>query len=181
MGDSVERKLDRVYYTAGGFNQSRPILTGSDAKETFDKIPIIDFTDIFSSSLEARQKLAKEVGHAAQHVGFFYAINTPMSIARIDTIFKVIAEFFHQPEEVKMQIECNKSNAAQGYIPRQQTGPHGVVRESFAMGNDYTEPEQQHISTAPDGSVPLNQWPDETVPKFRSAIYAYCKFRACDS
>jgi hypothetical protein len=44
------------------------------------------------------------------------------------------------------------------------------------MGNDYTDPEQRHISTAPEGSIPLNQWPDDkTIPGFRKAIYDYCK------
>ncbi|KUJ16331.1 Clavaminate synthase-like protein [Mollisia scopiformis] len=173
MAEGTERDPGRVYYVAGGFPQSRPILTGPDAKETFDKIPIIDFANLLFPSLEARQKLAKEVGHAAEHVGFFYAINTPVSNTKIDTIFDVIARFFQQPEEDKLQIECTKSNAAKGFMPAQQTGPHGVVRESFSMGNDYTEPEQKEISTAKEGAVSLNQWPDETLPEFRKAIYAY--------
>jgi isopenicillin N synthase-like dioxygenase len=165
----------RVNYRAGGYLHSRPILTGADAKETFEEIPIIDFSDILSPSLEARQKLAEQVGHATQHVGFFYAINTPVPREKIDRAFEAIEKFFQQPDEVKLQIDCNKSNAAKGYQPRQQVGPNGVLRESYSMGNDYTEPEQQHISVAPEGSVTLNQWPEETVPEFRKAIYEYCE------
>ncbi len=175
MRDGSERDPNRVYYNSGGFHRSRPILTGADAKETFEKIPVIDFSELLSRSLEARQSLAAEVGHAARNVGFFYAKNAPVSHAIIDRAFDVIEKFFGQPDEIKQLIDCNKSNEAKGWQPRQTVGPNGVLRESYSMGNDYSDPEQHHISTAPDGSIPLNQWPDDTLPEFRKAIYDYCK------
>ncbi|KAK5220812.1 hypothetical protein LTR47_011122 [Exophiala xenobiotica] len=174
MADGSERDPNRVYYNSGGFDRSRPILTGADAKETFDQIPVIDFSEILSPSLEARQRLAEEVGYAARNVGFFYAKNAPVSHPSIDRAFDVIEKFFSQPEEIKQLIDCNKSNEAKGWQPQQTVGPNGVLRESYSMGNDYTDPEQRHISTAPQGSIPLNQWPDDkTIPEFRKAIYDY--------
>ncbi|KAK5272153.1 hypothetical protein LTR96_001783 [Exophiala xenobiotica] len=174
MADGSERDPNRVYYNSGGFDRSRPILTGADAKETFDQIPVIDFSEILSPSLEARQRLAEEVGYAARNVGFFYAKNAPVSHPSIDRAFDVIEKFFSQPEEIKQLIDCNKSNEAKGWQPQQTVGPNGVLRESYSMGNDYTDPEQRHISTAPQGSIPLNQWPDDkTISEFRKAIYDY--------
>lgn len=177
MSAPSQRDPSRVYYKAGGFEQSRPILTGADAKETFDSIPVIDFSDIFSPSLEARRALAHKVGHATRHVGFFYAANAPVSHDKIDQAFAVVDQFFSQPDEAKLQIDCTKSRSAKGYQPRQTVGPNGVVRDSFAMGNDFTDPEQQHISVAPEGSLPLNLWPDATLPEFRRAVYEYCEFQ----
>lgn len=75
---TVERDPNRVYYRAGGFEQSRPILRGPDAKETFEFIPTVDMVNISSPDLEVRKKLATEVGQAMREVGFFYAINPPV-------------------------------------------------------------------------------------------------------
>lgn len=75
---TTERDSNRVYYRAGGFEQSRPILKGADAKETFEFIPIVDVTDALSPDLEVRKKLAAEVGRAVTEVGFFYAVNPPV-------------------------------------------------------------------------------------------------------
>ena len=175
MSTTTEQEPSRVHYVAGGFPQSRAILTGADAKETFDGIPVIDFSNVLSPSLETRQALAREVGNATQNVGFFYAVNHPVSREKIDRAFEVIEKFFRQPDEVKLQIDYLKSNAAKGYLPRQAVGPHGVLRETFSMGNDYTEPEQQNISVTPEDAVSLNQWPDKTIPEFRQAMYDYCK------
>lgn len=176
MGDETDRDPNRVYYNSGGFQRSRPILTGPDAKQTFEEIPVIDFSEVLSSAPEVRQKLAEKVGHAARNVGFFYVKNAPVSHAKIDCAFEVLESFFTQPEEIKQQIDCNRSNEAKGWQPQQTVGPNGVLRESYSMGNDYTELEQHHINIAPQGSVPLNQWPSEdSIPGFRKAIYDYCK------
>lgn len=69
----------RVYYGSGGYRMSRPVLTGSDAKETFNSIPTVDVANIFSPDLEVRRAIAKEVGKACEEVGFFYATNPPVS------------------------------------------------------------------------------------------------------
>lgn len=77
---ATERDPNRVYYRAGGFEQSRPILKGVDATETFEFIPIVDVNDVFSPDLEVRKKLAGEIGRAVTEVGFFYAINPPVDV-----------------------------------------------------------------------------------------------------
>ncbi len=76
---STERDPNRVYYRAGGFEQSRPILKGADATQSFEFVPIVDVSNIFSPDLEVRKKLAKEIGRAVTEVGFFYAVNPPVA------------------------------------------------------------------------------------------------------
>lgn len=74
----TERDPNRVYFRAGGFEQSRPILKGANAKDTFEFIPTVDFSSVSSSNPEIKSKLAEEVGRAVREVGFFYAVNPPV-------------------------------------------------------------------------------------------------------
>lgn len=171
MASPVPQDPNRVYYVAGGFQCSRPILTGDKAKPTFESIPTVDFSRI-NGSLEERKALAREVGLAASLVGFFYAVNPPVSSATMDKAFAAIQEFFDQPDEEKRKLDINKSPAAKGYQATREPGDTFDRRQLFTMGNDYTEVEQQHIKVAPAGSVPLNAWP-ESLPQFRKTLYEY--------
>ena len=62
-----------------------------------------------------------------------------------------------------------------GYMPSKTQEKSAPDRDSFAVGSDFSDPEQQFIKTAPAGSVHLNQWPDEELPEFRKVFYDYCK------
>lgn len=73
----------RVHYDSGGYNLSRPILTGKDAKKTFNSIPTVDVANVFSPDLEVRKAIAREVAKASEEVGFFYAINPPVSYEKM--------------------------------------------------------------------------------------------------
>jgi hypothetical protein len=75
----------------------------------------------------------------------------------------------------QMVHHVNNSPGAKGFDPMIVGG--AAQRESFGMGNDYTEPEQHYVSVAPPGTLSLNQWPDKTVPEFRKVLYEYCKAR----
>ncbi|KFY42142.1 hypothetical protein V494_02576 [Pseudogymnoascus sp. VKM F-4513 (FW-928)] len=171
----MERDPNRVYFRAGGFEQSRPILSGSDAKDTFEFIPIIDVTDIFSPYLEVRKKLAAEIGRAVKDVGFFYAVNPPVSTNLMDKSFAVIKKFFDLPLEVKNKYVMSNSPSFKGYMPSKTVEKNAPDRDSFSVGTDFTEPEQvaarggTHLVTGP---VPQNQWPDE-IPEFRKTFYEY--------
>ncbi|KFX93731.1 hypothetical protein V490_04722 [Pseudogymnoascus sp. VKM F-3557] len=175
MAAIIERDPNRVYFRAGGFEQSRPILNGSDAKDTFEFIPIIDTTDIFSPDLEVRKKLAAEIGRAVKDVGFFYAVNPPVSTNLMDKSFAVIKKFFDLPLEVKNKYVMSNSPSFKGYMPSKTVEKNAPDRDSFSVGTDFTEPEQvaarggTHLVTGP---VPQNQWPDE-IPEFRKTFYEY--------
>ncbi|RDW84679.1 hypothetical protein BP6252_02269 [Coleophoma cylindrospora] len=170
---ATQKAPNRVYYIAGGYEQSRPILTGSAAKKTFDTIPVVDVSNVFSFSLEERQAVAKEVGRAAEEVGFFYAVNPPVSKAKMDKAFEAIKKFFDQSDEEKLKYHVDKSPAVKGFHPFDKEKVDASRRESFGFGNDYTEPEQHVTQVAPLGTVQLNQWPDETIPELRKVMYEY--------
>lgn len=73
----------RVYYGSGGYRMSRPVLTGKDAKKTFDSIPTVDVANVFSPDIKERRAVAREVAKAAEEVGFFYAVNPPVSYEKM--------------------------------------------------------------------------------------------------
>ncbi|KIW35453.1 uncharacterized protein PV07_02149 [Cladophialophora immunda] len=165
-----------VYFKSVDRVQCRPILTGENAKPTFESIPTIDASQIFSADLEARKILAEEIGQAAKDVGFFYLVNPPVSPDKMDAAFDALAKFFALPHDVKMKYHVNNSPAAKGFTPVNPADKRkgfGGAREAFGMGNDYTNPEQHAIKVAPAGTVPLNQWPDDELPEFRQNVYSY--------
>lgn len=86
LADIQDRQdTSHVYYGSGGYRMSRPILTGENAKRTFDSIPTIDVANVFSPDLEVRKATAKEVAKVCEEVGFFYAVNPPVSYEKMCT------------------------------------------------------------------------------------------------
>jgi isopenicillin N synthase-like dioxygenase len=79
-----------VYYHAGGKRGSRPVLTGADAKDTFESIPVINVEGMFSDSLEERKNVAAAVGKASREVGFFYAQNHSVTEDTVTKTFEAI-------------------------------------------------------------------------------------------
>ena len=71
-----------VLYRAGGKPGKRRILQSGDpgwSDDAFDRIPVIDFTDVDHPDEEVRRRLANQLADAAENVGFWYAANTPVS------------------------------------------------------------------------------------------------------
>jgi hypothetical protein len=84
MADLQDREdSTRVYYGSGGYRMFRPVLTGDKATKTFDSIPTVDVANVFSTNLEERKAIAREVAKACEEVGFFYAINPPVSYEKM--------------------------------------------------------------------------------------------------
>ena len=86
----------RVYYGSGGYRMSRPVLTGVDAKKTFDSIPTVDVANIFSPDLEVRRAIAQNVAKACEEVGFFYAVNPPVSYEKMGRFTIIFSPAKHQ-------------------------------------------------------------------------------------
>jgi hypothetical protein len=108
-------QTEYVTFFAGGNKGRRPVLKGADMKPTFDKIPLIDFTNINSSSIAERKKLALEVKEAFSKVGFMYAANHGISESLQAETLRVMQEFFSLPSEEKMKTHLNKSPHMRGY------------------------------------------------------------------
>jgi hypothetical protein len=117
MAAAGEQPLQYVHYHDGGVPGSRPILTGANAKLTFNEIPMIDMRRMFSPSLEDRKELAAAVGKACREVGFFYALNHDVPKGLIGDTFEAIANFFALPLDDKMEAYMRNSSIYRGYEP----------------------------------------------------------------
>lgn len=112
---STITQQEYVTFFAGGNKGIRPILHGTDLTPTFDSIPIVDFSNIYSPSIEKRKILALEVRKAFTDVGFLYAANHGISATLQANVLRVMEEFFSLPAEEKMKIHLNKSPFLRGY------------------------------------------------------------------
>ncbi|KAF2102549.1 Clavaminate synthase-like protein [Rhizodiscina lignyota] len=178
-----------VHYHAGGRPGSRPILTGKDAKPTFEEIPKIDMSPIFSESLEERKKVAAQVGKACKEVGFFYAVNHGVSEETIQGAFRAVENWFSQPEEVKLETNINQNKHFRGYEPLLSTqldpNTRGDLKEAYMIGEDPYDPEsrcpddvKEKIMKKHPDLIPRNQWPKIPTPAnqaLRPAVYGYYK------
>lgn len=104
-----------VHYHDGGIPGRRRVLTGKAAKPTFNSLPNIDMRRIYSSNLEDRKELAKEVGAACRDVGFFYAVNHGVDEELLDDTFESVKKYFDLPTEVKMETHNQKTEKFRGY------------------------------------------------------------------
>lgn len=133
-------------------------------------------TDMDSPSLVARQAVADKVAKACTDVGFFYALNHPVPQAIIDEAFKTIAEYFSQPDEVKMENHSANRPDFRGFEPVNEVG-RGLrtkkdKRESFFMGSDETDG-NQNLPFPPVTDRPSkNTWPANN-DAFRRALTEY--------
>ncbi|KAF2641651.1 Clavaminate synthase-like protein [Massarina eburnea CBS 473.64] len=165
-----------VYYHAGGKRGSRPVLRGANAQETFESIPVVDVSRIFSSNVDERKKVATEIGKACRDVGFFYAENHDVPESVIDETFYAIKKFFAMPLEDKMEVHLHKSAALRGYEPLFETKMEGTgrgdLKEAFSIGDDPWDPEQ-NLPHPPHPSEPkCNFWPT-AYPELRPCMYEY--------
>ncbi|KAH8900423.1 Clavaminate synthase-like protein [Thozetella sp. PMI_491] len=173
IGDIQDRTdTAHVYYGSGGYVASRPILTGSNSKKTFDSIPTVDVSAIFSPDLEVRKGIAKEIAKVCEEVGFFYAVNPPVSTSKMDEALEAVKTFFRMSQEELLKLHVDNSQMVKGYLPfKFKDG--SSRRASYSLGRDYTNPEQHFVNVAPSGTMPVNQFPDQSMPEFRKVIYEY--------
>lgn len=103
--------------TATGTREISKETDGLSAKRVaFSSIPIIDFSDAYSSDLYARKTVADQIRKASIEVGFFYISNHGISQALIDQVFSVAKDFFALPLEEKMELHVSKHKHHAGYI-----------------------------------------------------------------
>ena len=110
-----EPEQEYVTFHAYKGKLSRPVLKGDARIKTFESVPHVDMTNMWSPSLEDRKRVAAEVGRAFRQVGFLYAINHGISKDIQDQTFQVIKGFFDLPLEEKMKVHINNSPAIKGY------------------------------------------------------------------
>ena len=147
-----------------------------------DHIPVIDLAPIISGDPGARIQAAKELGSAAQTLGFAvvagHGIDPLIGTALRDTALR----FFDLPLEEKMAIRRPKNDQNRGYIPY---GEETLVRmaggdsppdykEVFAIGPDSVPDEPYFTGPGSYPSFAPNLWP--AAPEYlRPRMLAYWK------
>jgi isopenicillin N synthase-like dioxygenase len=148
-----------------------------DAAAAAAAIPVIDFGPYFAGEAGALEQVAKAVGHACEHVGFFYAAGHGVDEALIDRAFAAARRFHALPMAAKLALRLNENNI--GYLPTNASVQgastvHEATRpnqnESFFVSHDRGADHPDVVA-----GLPLrgrNQWPDG-APGLREDMMAY--------
>ncbi len=150
-----------------------------NAEDVSRLIPVIDFGPYFAGEAGAIDRLAEQLRHACETVGFLYAFNHGVPQGLIDGAFAASRRFHTLPLEDKLKIRLNGSNI--GYMPmnasvqgastvHQATKPN--QNESFFISHD-RGPDHPDVRAG----LPLrgqNQWP-EGMADLRADMVAYFK------
>src|ERR1700757_1337491 len=140
-------------------------------------IPVIDYGPCFEGVPGALDRVAAEVAHACENVGFFYALNHGVSEELIDRAFVASRRFHALPLAEKLALKLNENNI--GYLPinasvqgasevHKATKPN--QNESFFVSHDRGPDHPDVIAGKPLRG--RNQWPP-ALPDIRADMMAY--------
>lgn len=96
---------------------TRTVTTGAARSASFQDIPTIDVSRMYSASLADRQALAREMREACTKVGFMQIANHGIDWHIVETAFEGVRQFFAQPLEAKMEVYQHKNKHFHGYEP----------------------------------------------------------------
>ncbi|MDB2389986.1 isopenicillin N synthase family oxygenase [Alphaproteobacteria bacterium] len=137
----------------------------------FKDIPVIDIGKIDSD--QGREKIAKELVHSAETIGFFYISNHGIPPEICAKAFAASRRFFALPDSDKSSIEVNQHQ--RGWMAQGMANLEGSktydAKEVFFWGLDVADDDPDVIAGLP--MVHPNQWPDEVAPFLRRDILPY--------
>lgn len=131
------------------------------------EIPILDLASYLAGDAGAEKRLAEELRHAQENVGFYYVINHGVAPEAVSEAFATVAEFFALPLEEKLKIQVQ--NNMLGYLPVEST----VYKTS--KYNENTEKDMNETvllvrENNPDKDI--NNWPAQPA-EFRETMTQY--------
>ena len=145
--------------------------------DAVDEIPILDLGAFRAGVPGAKARLAAELAHVFEHVGFYFIVNHGVSQSLIDDTFAAAKRFHDQPLETKLEIRLNQYNI--GYLPmRGGTTRHSAlnannkpnVNEAFFSARDLAPDHPDAMAGKPYRCA--NKWPRD-LPGFRETCLAY--------
>jgi isopenicillin N synthase-like dioxygenase len=155
-------------------------LAAADPGAAAGAIPVIDYGPFFAGAPGALDRLAAQLTHACENIGFFYAANHGVAEALIDRAFAAARRFHALPLGEKLALKLNGNNI--GYLPvdasvQGASTVHKATRpnrnESFFISHDRAHDHPDVVVGKPLRG--RNQWPP-TLPDIRADMMAY--FRA---
>ncbi|MEN6543481.1 2-oxoglutarate and iron-dependent oxygenase domain-containing protein [Parvibaculum sp.] len=136
----------------------------SAKKLDFDSIPLIDIADLTHPDRARRETVARKIGEACEHVGFFYVTNHGVPQALLDAIYGVADRFFAMPTEEKLKVDIHKADRHRGYVPvgglhadAHNTGSHDL-QEGFELSLELPETDPDYLAGNP--MYGPNVWPE---------------------
>ena len=142
-------------------------------------IPILEVGDFLAGVPGARERLAAELRHALEQVGFYYIHGHGVPQGLIDDVFAQCAGFHARPLAEKMAVRGNEHNVGymplNGYVSRSSrvekaTRPNFV--EAFFLKRDLPPDHPDVVAGVRYRCA--NPWPEaDALPGFREAVVAY--------
>jgi isopenicillin N synthase-like dioxygenase len=145
--------------------------------DAVEEIPVLDLGAFRAGVPGAKERLASDLAHVFEHVGFYFVVNHGVAQPLIDDAFAAAKRFHDLPLERKLEIRLNEYNI--GYLPmRGGTTRHSAlnannkpnVNEAFFSARDLSPNHPDVLAGKPYRCA--NKWPRD-LPGFREACLAY--------
>ena len=138
------------------------------------EIPLIDFSEAFSSRLADRERVAESLYRAGTRTGFFYMAGHGVPTALVEAQLDYSRRFFAMSKAQKQALHLRHSACRRGYEnPGDQTLDAAAapdLKESYYCGIDFP-PDHPFVIAGYD-SYGVSQWPDD-LPGFREQMTKY--------
>ena len=157
----------------------------------FTEIPVIDISALAGNDARAIAATAREIGIAAQNVGFFNISGHGIAPELIERTYEMSKTFHSAPLERRMEVHVSHSPGTRGFVPStvEWTDPdpelHRLVEPDPGDFDFLTKPllhaafdlsleidEQDPDFRAGNLMLVPNQWP-AWLPEMRSTVMAY--------
>ncbi|MFT5180873.1 MAG: isopenicillin N synthase-like dioxygenase [Alphaproteobacteria bacterium] len=142
-----------------------------------DEIPVLDLGPYFAGEAGAREKLAGELRHAQENIGFYFITNHGVPQSLFDRCFGELKQFFALPFEEKIELKFDENMI--GYAPPKSTvyetstinkNTKKDQNETILIGVE-REPDDPKLAEGRRFTVP-NKWPAD-LPGFRETMIEY--------
>lgn len=147
---------------------SRPAAAPRPA--TREEMPVLDLTPLNQG--EKLDKLARELRHACETIGFFYVANHGVPQAVVDNVFAATKRYFTLPFDERMKLRIDE-RFRRGFMPQginKHPGYEADLKESYEFALDLPMDDPAVVAKLPLHGP--NRWPAEH-PWLREACEAY--------
>jgi len=143
-----------------------------------EEIPVLDLSAYLAGESGALDRLAVELRHAFEDIGFYFIKGHGVPAALCDAVFAEAARFHARPLDEKMKVKRNQHNV--GYLPMKgattrhsQINPNNKpnVNEAFFVKRDLAPDHPDVLANKRFRCA--NLWP-EGMPGFRETVVGYC-------
>ena len=85
----------------------------------YDRVPVLDMGPYLADEPGARERLAAEIRHVQENIGFYVVINNGVDFSRLEVAYDALKKFFALPVEKKQNFAVDDTSL--GYRPIRST------------------------------------------------------------